>query len=148
MRPCNGFVTFKAGNLDRDVHIVPFKFKHLSLLQEMLESQHYQNVESVSMKSLPKIGYIALLNKEPIAAGFLRRIEGGFAQLDGLTSNAFFGSLIRHQGVSKVVESLLEDARNLKLKGVLAYTKDKSVVKRALIIGFNVVDQTVLSIKI
>jgi hypothetical protein len=32
----------------------------------------------------PKIGYVAYDRNEPIAIGFIRKVEGGFGQLDGI----------------------------------------------------------------
>lgn len=98
------------------------------------------------MKTLPKIGYIALLGGHPIAAGFLRRVEGGYGQIDCLTSNAHFGSLVRHQGIQKVVNSLINEAKDLKLKGIIAFSKDAGIVKRAEDIGFHVVEQTIIAL--
>lgn len=123
-----------------EVSIVPFKFKHLPLLHEMLQSQNYLGICDIEMKTLPKIGYIALLNNQPIAAGFLRRVEGGFAQLDTLASNAYFGSQIRHLGVSQVVDTLLAEAKRLKILGIISVTADKGTLERALSLGFRALD--------
>lgn len=137
-------------NLDKildQIAVVPFKYKHLPLLKEMLEDQEYPNVDDITMKTIPKIGYIALLNKQPIAAGFLRRVECNImAQLDGLTSNPFFGSQIRHKGITEVVNRLVTDAKDLKLKGIIAFTSDCSVIKRAEDIGFLKISHQVISL--
>lgn len=122
-----------------EVSIVPFKYKHLELLIEMLKSRDYMGVSEITMKTLPKIGYIALMGNQPIAAGFLRRVEGGYAQLDTLCSNAYFGSEIRHRGIQLVVDTLVNDAKSLKLSGIIAFTSDKGTLERALSIGFHVV---------
>lgn len=98
------------------------------------------------MKTLPKIGYMALLNGHPVAAGFLRRVEGGYGQLDTLTSNAQFGAIVRHKGIEKVVESLINEAKDLNLHGIIAFTKDAGVLKRAESIGFHVVEQTIIAL--
>lgn len=98
------------------------------------------------MKTLPKIGYIVLLNKQPIAAGFLRRVEPTFAQIDTLCSNAYFGSQIRHIGITKVVDALISDAKSLKLDGILALTEDEGTINRALSLGFHIVDQKVIGL--
>ncbi len=99
------------------------------------------------MKTLPKIGYIALMNNQPIAAGFLRKVEGNIvAQLDCLTSNPYFGSQIRHEGISKVVDRLIEDAKDMKLQGIIAFTRDNGILARAKAIGFNVVSSTIISL--
>lgn len=100
------------------------------------------------MKTLPKIGYIALLDKNPIAAGFLRRVEGGYAQIDGLTSNASFGGLVRHEGINKVVTALITDAKDLKLNGILAMTKDNGVIDRAKKLGFKVIEENVIALRL
>lgn len=92
------------------------------------------------MKTLPKIGYIAFLGDTAIAAGFLRRVEGGYAQLDTLVSNPHFGSQVRHIAIDKVVQSLLDEAKLLKLQGVIAFTSDEGVLKRAEAIGFHVLE--------
>lgn len=131
-----------------EVSIVPFKFKYLSLLIEMLKDRDFSNISSISMKTLPKIGYIALLHGQPIAAGFLRRVEGGYGQLDTLTSNPYFGSVIRHEGVSKVVDSLIQDAKDLKLQGLIAFTSDSGILNRAATIGFQEVNQKLISLNL
>jgi hypothetical protein len=136
-------------HLDNQLSIVPFRYKYLPALLEMLNSQKYLGISTVNMKTLPKIGYMVLLRNYPVAAGFLRRVEGGYAQMDGLTSNPMFGSLIRHEAINLVVNSLISDAKDLKLQGILAFTGDKSVIKRSEDIGFRVIEQTliVLSLK-
>lgn len=118
------------------------------MLMEMLENREYMEINSITMKNLPKIGHIALLSgKKPIAAGFLRRVEGGYAQLDGLVSNPHFGSIIRNQGITEVVNNLIRDAKALKLNGIIAFTADKSVILRAEAIGFHNVNQSMIVLR-
>ncbi len=100
------------------------------------------------MRTLPRIGYIALRNGYPIAAGFLRRVEGGYAQLDTLTSNPMFGSLIRHQGIDLVVKALLEEAKTLKLHGIVAFTIDKGILSRAKDMGFVNCEHSLITLKL
>lgn len=98
------------------------------------------------MKTLPKIGYIALYNGYPIAAGFLRRVEGGYAQIDTLTSNPTFGSIIRHKGIDAIVNSLIEEAKVLKLHGIIALTQETNIILRATDKGFHLVEHKVLAL--
>jgi hypothetical protein len=115
----------------------------------MLKSNQYLHIDTVTMKTLPKIGYIALMNGHPIAAGFLRRVEGGYAQLDTLTSNPYFGSQIRHLGITKVVDTLIQDAKDLRLSGIIAFTRDYSVKSRAEAIGFHVLsDHSLIALRL
>lgn len=98
------------------------------------------------MKNLPKIGYLAVLNSQPIAIGFLRRLEPCYAQIDTLVSNGYFGSQIRHQGIELVVNALLEEAKSLKLKGIVAHTADSGILKRAQELGFKPILQTIIGL--
>jgi hypothetical protein len=129
-----------------EVHVVPFKFKHLQQLIEILQSQKlYRDCGYLHGNHLPRVGYIAFYGKQPIAAGFLRRVEPCFAQLDTLTSNALFGSQVRHEGIKLVVDELTEEAKRLKLKGIIAHTSDSGILSRAQSIGFHVVPQTIIA---
>lgn len=131
-----------------EINLVPFKHKNLPQLLELLESNKYPSVEQIEMKTLPKIGYLALMGGHPIACGFLRRVEGNFAQIDTLTSNKHFGSKIRHEGIAKVVDALLLEAKVLKLSGIIALSSDQGVLDRAKDLGFHTVDQTVIALKL
>lgn len=134
--------------MNTDINITPFKFQYYSKLIDMLESQNYPNVSAIQMRTLPKIGYIALLNGQPIAAGFLRKVEPCYAQIDTLVSNKHFGGIIRHEGIKKVVDSLLQDAKSLKLEGIIAHTSDDGVLKRALELGFHTIDQKIIALSL
>lgn len=112
----------------------------------MHKSQKYLTITDINMRTLPKVGFIAYLGDQPIAAGFLRRLEPCFAQLDTLVSNAHFGSTVRHQGVSLVVEALISEAKALKLEGIIATTVDEGTLKRAVSLGFKVVNQHLIAL--
>lgn len=131
---------------NHSVNITPFKFKHLHMLLELHQSQNYEGVANITMRTLPKIGYIAIMNGHPIAAGFLRRLEPCFAQIDTLVSNGHFGSKIRHEGIKLVVDSLIEEAKRLKLEGIVAHTKDRGIIERAHSIGFHDVSESIIAL--
>ena len=114
----------------------------------MLTDRNAPCIETVTMKTLPKIGYMALLNNQPIAAGFLRRVEGGYAQMDTLVSNPYFGSQIRNMGISKVVDCLMNDAKELRLTGILAFTIEQSIIDRAKDKGFTSFDHKLIGVRL
>lgn len=114
----------------------------------MHESQKFLDVNVIEYKTLPKIGYIAYAGKMPIAAGFLRRVEPCFAQIDTLVSNAYCGSILRNEAIEKVVDSLLMEAKRLKLKGIIAHTQDKGTLLRAEALGFRIVPQTIIALSL
>jgi hypothetical protein len=124
-----------------------FQHKHMELLKEMLYSQEYEY--PVSRQSIPNIGYIAMLGNEPLAAGFLRRVECDIiAQIDGLVSNKAFGSVLRHKGIDLVVDQLILDTKSLKIQGLIAFTHDEGVLKRAKARGFKVLSESLISLTI
>lgn len=132
----------------QEVSIVPFKFKHFKDLVDMHETQKSEITELLEYKTLPKIGYIAYLGTIPVAAGFLRRLEPCFAQIDTLVANKFCGSIIRNQGIDLVVDNLLQDAKRLKLKGIIAHTENESTITRAKALGFHIVPQTIIALSL
>jgi hypothetical protein len=134
-------------HLDNEISVVPFKFKHFPLLLDMLASQKYVGVAHITYETLPKIGYIALRNNAPVAAGFLRRLEGNMAHLDGLTSNAYMGSIVRNKGITDVVNTLISEAKSMGLIGIVATTNEKSVLERAESLGFQLIPQKVIALK-
>lgn len=127
-----------------NIYILPFKFKHMQDLLD-LHSLHGEVPSDMTYKNLPKIGYIAYLGKSPVAAGFLRRVEPCYAQFDTFVSNPYFGSQIRNLALSQVVDALTEDAKNLDLEGIIAFTKDEGIFNRAKDEGFRVLNQVILA---
>lgn len=130
------------------IAVFDFEQKHMSLLHEMLESQDYMGISDITYETLPQLGFIAIQSSIPVAAGFLRIVEGGYAQIDTLTTNAKFKSKSRHEALSKVVEELIEAAKILELKGILAFTKDEGILKRAESLGFHTVPQTIIALSL
>ncbi len=126
-----------------NIQILPFKHKYLKDLNSLLESNGHPTAET---RTLPKIGYIVYLNKTPIAAGFLRKLEPCYAQIDTLCSNKFLGSIVRHQGISMVVDTLISEAKRLKLEGIVCHTKDKGVLTRAEALGFHIIDEKIIGL--
>lgn len=130
-----------------NIELKPFKHSYLNMLHEILSLQEYPDFRSVTAKTLPKTGFIAMLGDQPIAVGFLRRVECDIvAQLDGLASNPAFGSVIRHQAISMVVDRLILEAKQLKLQGIIAFTEHGSIIERAADIGFLKINHTLLSL--
>lgn len=129
-----------------NLYILQFKKKHLpDLLTMHSKRENALGEASISMQELPKIGYVAYLGKQPVAAGFMRRVEPSYAQFDTFLSDPFFGSKIRHEALKMIVDQLIEDARDLKVRGVIAFTTDEGILDRALSNGFSMVDHVLLA---
>lgn len=113
----------------------------------MLEDQKCGWAGKITYKTLPKIGYIVMLGNAPVAAGFLRKLEGGYGQLDTFVTNPFLGSIVRNEGLNQVVENLLLEAKNEKMLGLLAMTESPDIIKRAKDnYNFQIMNQTILGL--
>lgn len=114
-------------------------------VQGLLLSQQYPAFDLITPEGLPQYGYLASDSATPIAVGFLRMVEGGYAQLDTLVSNKDLSSDMRHEGITEVVDALMRKAKELKLKGILAFSNDLGVLARATVLGFKIIPQTIIA---
>jgi hypothetical protein len=128
------------------IKILEFKHKHYGMLLSMLDDRETEWIQHISYKTLPKIGYIVVFGKHPIAAGFLRRLEGGYGQLDTFVTSPHFGSMFRDGALNLIVDRLLDDAKSLDLLGIMAITKDEGIISRAKERGFNTIPQVLLGL--
>jgi hypothetical protein len=126
------------------IEVTEFQLDFIDIVKGMHLSQNSPSAFTLHPDTLPKIGYIASDSALHIAAGFLRIVEGGYAQIDSLVSNADAPAEMRNKGINLVVDSLINKAKELKLKGIISFTSDKSVVLRAVDIGFHVSNQVVI----
>lgn len=126
------------------IKVIPFKYKHYDMILSMLKDHETPWANNISYKTLPKIGYIALLGKQPIAAAFLRKIEGGYGYLDTFVSNPYFGSKIRHEALCLISNNLMEEAKNQSMTGVLCSSANPGLVQRAKDNGFTIIEHVVL----
>ena len=107
--------------------------KHFrALTRILLRRRAYMPDES----EMPKYGFVALEGDIPVAFAFLRRVEGGAAQLDGLTSNPECEGNLRNEALDAVVMSCITKAKHLNITQLIAFTKDESTFKRSGRIGF------------
>ncbi len=95
-------------------------------------------------ESIPEYGYLVC----GIAYAFIRRVEGGYAQLDGLTSNPSVSKKIRSEALDLVVKSCIEQAKVLGITQVLGFCSTKSPIMRSLKHGFAVLPHAVIALEI
>lgn len=98
---------------------------------------------------LPEVGFIAVNgDSPPIAAGFLRLIEGKTAQIDSLITDPTVEPSLRNQAIDVVVERLLEFARANGVQSLIAFSIDAHTLERAKKHGFKHLPHTVMSLDI
>jgi hypothetical protein len=129
-----------------NITIHPFKFKHLKQLHEILTTNDYEGLTHIDMSTLPRTGYIILSGDTPIAAGFLRRLEPCFCQIDTLCTNKYMGAIIRNQAINMIVSTLIDEAKRMKLKGIVAHSSNQSVLNRAKELGFHTIEEKIIAL--
>jgi hypothetical protein len=111
-------------------HILPYGGSvHRSHLVEWLRARDsYVPGES----EMPKIGYIGYNSGHAVAIGFLRMVEGGYAQLDSYTTNPAATPEERHVCLDLITTQLIGKAKELDIKGILCTTRDRGILERAI----------------
>lgn len=107
--------------------------KHIAVINSWLIDRKHP---IILKEETPRIGFLAYIEDTPIACAFLRRVEGGFGQIDGLATNPHADCHLRNMAINGTITLLLNTAKSLKLKGLMVMTIDQSIVKRAEELGF------------
>lgn len=85
---------------------------------------------------MPALGWIIYAEGSPVATAFLRKVEGGFAQLDGLATNPHYPADGRDKALDELVTHVMSEAKRLKFKAVTATSRDKHTLLRSQRHGF------------
>lgn len=89
------------------------------------------------LEDLPEHGYIAFDDMDrPVAAGFIRRVEGNYALIDSLISNPEAPGVLRNEALDLITVQLIKTARELGFKQLIAFSRDVNTLKRAERHGF------------
>ncbi len=119
---------------NHSVSLVRYSVHLNDVVAALLDSQDYQPLCDIN--TLPKIGFIAYHNTSYVAMGFLRMVEGGFAQIDTLCTNPQIPGEIRHEAINAIGEALLNEARGLEVRAVMFFTSSDQVMARTADKGF------------
>ncbi len=129
--------------LDKKLAIYRYKprlhdgpMKHMCSMRDM-------DVER-TISELPKLGLIVMLESEPVAAAFLRQVEGGFAMLDGLISNPTMPGYVRNEAIDMVVERIIGVAKCIGMPKLVAYSTDAGTLVRSERHGFKLTPSSVI----
>lgn len=102
----------------------------------------------VTPEEIPENGFIVFDNDIAIAAGFLRLVEGGYAQIDGLTTNPDANSKQRSVAIDLVINAAIKRAKDLKIKQLMAFTELKNLSQRTQDFGFIKPNHHILILKL
>lgn len=98
------------------------------------------------VRELPEIGYLALNGSEYVAAGFLRKAEGNYGIADGFVTNPEINGTLRNEGLDEVLKQIISKAKQLRLKVIIAWTKDFNTLSRAKRHGFEEIPNAAMAL--
>lgn len=107
--------------------------KHSSSMLQLLAS-HNLNEELVH--TLPQFGLIAFERELPIAAGFIRQVEGNYAILDSIISNPTADPSLRHRALDLIYKKCIHIAKLNGITRLIGTTADHGILTRSLNHGF------------
>lgn len=124
--------------------IKPFvKSQHMALIAAWMGSRG-RRIPPIS--EMPKVGYVVFLDSYPVAAGFIRKVEGGFGQLDSLVSNPIAPAKTRDAAIDAIVTQLLKRAKSMKIPHLLAMSEDENTLVRSEKHGFKKLPLTLIAV--
>ena len=85
---------------------------------------------------IPEFGLIAFEGEKPVAAGFIRQIEGNYAMLDSFISNPDIEYAIRDRALDLITRKLIEVAKRNNVRKLFAFSEHTGIIDRAIRNGF------------
>lgn len=119
------------------------KENHLDHIKFLLLAR---DMQSDSLDTLPAEGFVAFNEGTPVAAGFLRKCEGGYCLIDSLISNPNEPSAIRNKALDSISMACVELAKAHKFKHIIAFTVDKNVILRSEKHGFRLLPHSIIGL--
>lgn len=90
----------------------------------------------MEMKGVPETGFMTFHEGMPVAAGFIRRIEGNYGQIDSVITDPEKSPEVRDEALDVLTTQLIIAAKDMKLKGLTAYITDNNTLLRSNRHGF------------
>jgi hypothetical protein len=93
---------------------------------------------------VPAIGFLVGKDETAVCAAFLRLVEGGHAQLDGLVTNPDSSSQDRNEAIDIVTTKIIAEAKALNVKTIITFVDRENTILRAEVFGFKRFPHTLL----
>jgi hypothetical protein len=100
------------------------------------------------LQDLPVIGYMALVDVYPMAAGFLRKVEGRMGLLDGFILNPSYPRSLKNEILDGITLKLIMAARELKMTGLIGLSLSSGILERAKKHGFKLRTEQMISLSL
>lgn len=117
------------------------KTEHMGLMNSFLAARRSY---LPSDDEMPALGWVASDLEGPVAMAFLRRVEGGYAQLDGLVTDPGAPGALRSRAIDLVVKKVLDTAKELGIRAVTATSVDANTLVRSDKHGFVLLPHSVI----
>ena len=91
-----------------------------------------RNLKPIPMDNIPNIGFII----KDICAGFLYKADGKMGLIENYISNPMALSSDRNEGLNRITEELIKEAKLHDIKYIIGTTKEDSIVKRSESFGW------------
>ena len=118
-------------------------------METLYQWMRHRGLPCPRIDDMPAIGVVAYVDGKEVAMAFLRRVEGGFAQLDGLVTDETAPGAHRHEAIEAAVQAIVSKAKELGIKSLMATSQHKNTVMRACSLhGFTIEPTVVLSLNL
>ncbi len=95
-----------------------------------------RETSSILSSDLPQHGLIAFEAGAPIAAGFLRLVEGNLAMLDSYVTDPSVDPVLRDSALDRLTTKLVKIAKANNIKLLMAFSSDINTLHRTQRHGF------------
>lgn len=114
------------------------KISDLDQIREWLPEKFHNS-------ELPRHTFVATDEGHVVAFAGLRMAEGPICFIESMASNPGFVGALRNEALDLLTSKICETAKELGFKGLMAWTKDESILRRSEKHGFRCVPQILIS---
>lgn len=127
--------------------VTPFNKETQILLAKRLLRSHSMGMDLAY--DLPEFGLIAVDGGEPVAMGFIRKMEGNYALLDSYITHADAPAELRDRALDIITYKLIKIAKDNDISKLIAFSGEPSIIARSINHGMILMPfaTTVLSLK-
>jgi len=131
--------------MTKEILVAPFTMTEMThaMLRQWMNAHC---VDQTEIDHLPKLGLMVSHCNTPVGVAFLRHVEGNKGMIDGFMCDPESPIDIRRPCLDELILELIELAHKNDMTGIFGLTVNKRVEKRALRLGFQLMDHKLVSL--
>lgn len=131
--------------MTKDIAVTQFVMTEVThaLLKSWLQA-HCMDVSELD--NLPKLGLMVTHCNIPVGVAFLRHVEGNKGMVDGFLTDPECSVDVRRPCLDELILEIIDLAHRNEMTGIFGLTVNKRVVRRALRLGFQLMDHQLVSL--